>query len=203
MSSSDLENLLMGLFSLFGIGTTMLFPLLIFGIVFLLFGIFVIAIMIIAGIPLYKMAKNAGFKYPIFAFLPVFQNYLMFFLPQEEFNLFNWIIIKDRHKAALIMTAVTYAPIIIGLLSFIPFIGAVIAPFASLLSIATYIVAWKCYYDLYCLYDVGENTILFSILSLFVVFFSIIITFTLMNKEPEYGFGNIYSASSDKEEAYL
>lgn len=207
MSNADLENMLYGLVSIFGIGTTMLFPILIL----LLFVVLIIVLFllstIVVGIPLYKMAKNAGFKHPFFAFIPFLQTYLMIFLPQEDYTLFNLVNIKDRHKAAWIMTLVANAPTILLILYpviyCIPVLGMVLISLlsaaSSLLSIAVYIIMWKCYYDLFRLYHLGENDILFSILSLFVPFLGIILLFVLMNKEPDYGFGNIYNVANDNE----
>lgn len=207
MSNTDLENMLYGLVSIFGIGTTMLFPILIL----LLFVVLIIVLFllstIVVGIPLYKMAKNAGFKHPFFAFIPFLQTYLMIFLPQEDYTLFNLVNIKDRHKAAWIMTLVANAPTILLILYpviyCIPVLGMVLISLlsaaSSLLSIAVYIIMWKCYYDLFRLYHLGENDILFSILSLFVPFLGIILLFVLMNKEPDYGFGNIYNVANENE----
>ena len=207
MSNADLENMLYGLVSIFGIGTTILFPVLIL----LLFVVLIIVLFllstIVVGIPLYKMAKNAGFKHPFFAFIPFLQTYLMIFLPQEDYKLFNLVNIKDRHKAAWIMTLVANAPTILLILYpviyCIPILGMVLISLlsaaSSLLSIAVYIIMWKCYYDLYRLYHLGENDVLFSILSLFVPFLGIILLFVLMNKEPDYGFGNIYNVANENE----
>lgn len=207
MSNADLENMLYGLVSIFGIGTTMLLPILIL----LSFVVFIIVLFllltIVGGIPLYKMAKNAGFKHPFFAFIPFLQTYLMIFLPQEDYTLFNLVNIKDRHKAAWIMTLVANAPTILFILYpviyCIPVLGMVLISLltaaSSLLSIAVYIIMWKIYYDLYRLYHLGENDMLFSILSLFVPFLSIILLFVLMNKEPDYGFGNIYNVANENE----
>ena len=204
MNQADLENLIINLVSLFGVGTSMLIPLLFFlGIIFFIIA-FSVVLFVISGFPIYRMAKNAGFRHPIFAFIPFLQTYLLFFLPQEEFNLFNVVKIKDRHKAALYMTLVTNAPILIIVIAFIPFLGTILASLissvSSLFSIAICIVRWKCYYDIYRLYDVGENTILLSILSLFVPMLTIVMTFVLMNKEPYYGFGNIYNAPIENED---
>lgn len=204
MNQADLENLIINLFSLFGVGTSMLIPLLFFlGIIFIIIA-FSVVLFVISGFPIYRMAKNAGFRHPIFAFIPFLQTYLLFFLPQEEFNLFNVVKIKDRHKAALYMTLVTNAPILIIVIAFVPFLGPILASLissvSSLFSIAICIVGWKCYYDIYRLYDVGENAILLSILSLFVPMLTIVMTFVLMNKEPFYGFGNIYNAPIENED---
>ena len=207
MSNADLENMLYAFFSLFGIGTTMLIPILIILGFIVMIAAILIVVMIIFGFPLYKMAKNAGFRHPIFAFIPFLQSYLMFFLPQEEFNLFNLIKIEDRHKAALYMTLIVNAPIIlfvlIGLVMFVPFLGGIIASLISALStvvsVAGYIVSWKCYMDLYQTYNVGENALLYSLLSLFVPIFCIVMLFMLMNKEPNYGFGNIYNVANENE----
>lgn len=204
MNQADLENLIINLVSLFGVGTSMLIPLLFFlGIIFFIIA-FSVVLFVISGFPIYRMAKNAGFRHPIFAFIPFLQTYLLFFLPQEEFNLFNVVKIKDRHKAALYMTLVTNAPILIIVIAFIPFLGPIltslISSVSSLFSIAIFIVGWKCYYDIYRLYDVGENAILLSILSLFIPMLAIVMTFVLMNKEPFYGFGNIYNAPIENED---
>ena len=158
MNQADLENLIINLVSLFGVGTSMLIPLLFLkGIIFFIIA-FSVVLFVISGFPIYRMAKNAGFRHPIFAFIPFLQTYLLFFLPQEEFNLFNLVKIKDRHKAALYMTLVTNAPILIIVIAFIPFLGPILASLissvSSLFSIAICIVGWKCYYDIYRLYDV-------------------------------------------------
>lgn len=207
MSNADLENMLYGLVSIFGIGTTMLFPILILLSFVVLIIVLCLLSTIVTGIPLYKMAKNAGFKHPFFAFIPFLQTYLMIFLPQEDYTLFNLVNIKDRHKAAWIMTLVANAPTILLILYpviyCIPILGMVLISLlsaaSSLLSIAVYIIIWKSYYDLYRLYHLGENDILFSILSLFVPFLGIILLFVLMNKEPDYGFGNIYNVANENE----
>lgn len=207
MSNADLENMLYGLVSIFGIGTTILFPVLILLLFVVLIIVLILLSTIVVGIPLYKMAKNAGFKHPFFAFIPFLQTYLMIFLPQEDYTLFNLVNIKDRHKAAWIMALVENAPTILLILYpviyCIPILGMVLISLltaaSSLLSIAVYIIMWKRYYDIFRLYHLGENDILFSILSLFVPFLGIILLFVLMNKEPDYGFGNIYNVANENE----
>ncbi len=204
--NSDIENLLYTILSSLGIGISILTPILMVLVIFLfVFAIFLVTF-IVLGIPLYKMAKNAGYKYPIFAFLPVMSTYLWVILSKEEFNLFNWIIIKDRKKAAWISVLVLHAPIIIftisSVIAAVPFVGWIIASLLymliSVFSIVIYIFNWRIYYDLFTTYEMGENTLLYSILSLFIPIMGIVMLYIIMNKEPNYGFNNFY-AEKNKE----
>ncbi len=166
-----------------------------------------IAVIIACNYPLYRMAKNAGCKHPIIAFIPCACNYLMVMLSKEEFNLFNWIVIKERKKAAWICVAFTSAPLILVVALLLLFIGMIFPPLifiglilyfisfmlCSVVSIPIYFLMWRTYYDLYTTYGLGEQTLMYSILSLFIPFVAVVLLYMNMNKEPNYGMGNYYA----------
>ncbi len=56
-----------------------------------------------------------------------------------------------------------------------------------------YLIRWRAHYDLLMTYGMPEHAMWVSIVSLFVPLVIIVFSFIIMNKEPDYGFGNYYS----------
>lgn len=202
--SSDLENLLYSIFAGASVGIPIIMFLFIWLLIIVFAIVFGIGFTILFNFPLYKMAKNAGYNKPILAFIPIANTYLLAILSKNEFNIFNWIVTKNRKKAGIICALICASPLILSLFSFIlvfiPFVGsflaALLSPIYMLLSVVIYIISWRLYYDLFLTYGTGENAMLFSILSLFVPYFFVVVLYINMNKEPDYGFNNFYAETS-------
>jgi len=199
MSNNTSSDALVGLFSsLFAGGFTIGVFLLILLFILLVF-LLLIAIFIVTEIPVYKMAKNAGFPHPWLAFVPYACSYVMFALPHKEFNIFNWIKTHNRTNAFLWFLGISFVPAVIYplvmVVAFIPLIGSFLATgLNGLISLVVnffiYIFLWRARYDLLATFGAGENTLWVSIVSLFVPFVWIVFLFILMNNEPDYGNGN-------------
>lgn len=194
MNATDFEVIVSFLIVIISYILPLLITMLTFSIIFI-FALFIMVInVVITGIPLYTMAKNAGFKKPFYAYIPFLSTYLMAILPKKDFNIWNFIVIKERKKASIISTFVINSSIILLILCAIPFVSLLVMPIFSMISpilgIAIYIFQWKIYYDLFVTYRMGENALLFSILSLFVPLMGIIMLFVIMNNEPDYGYNN-------------
>lgn len=195
------------LLALFTIGGSLIFTLITFLIMFLVFLVVFIAAMIACNFPLYRMAKNAGHKHPILAFIPCACTFLMVMLSKEEFNLFNWIVIKDRKKAAWICTGISSVPLLLLGVLLLFFLGFIFPPLLILLvfvyfivfglcmlaSIPLYFFMWRTYFDLFTTYGLGEQALMYSILSLFIPIVGIVLLYMNMNNAPNYGMGNYYA----------
>ena len=195
------------LLALLTIGGSLLFTVVIMVASFVIGLVIFMAMMIACNYPLYRMAKNAGCKHPIIAFIPCACNYLMVMLSKEEFNLFNWIVIKERKKAAWIFVAFTSVPLLLIVALLLLSVGMIFPPLlfiglilyfgsfilCSLASIPIYFLMWRTYFDLYTTYGLGEQTLMYSILSLFIPFMAVILLYMNMNNEPNYGMGNYYA----------
>lgn len=195
------------LLAMLTIGGSLVFTVVIMVAAFVIGLVVFMAMMIACNYPLYRMAKNAGYKHPIFAFIPCACNYLMVMLSKEEFNLFNWIVIKERKKAAWICVAFTSVPLLLIVALLLILVGMLFPPLlviglllyfglfalCSLASIPIYFLLWRTYFDLYTTYGLGEQAMLFSILSLFVPFVAVVLLYMNMNNAPNYGMGNFYA----------
>ncbi len=195
------------LLALLTIGGSLLFTVVIMIASFVIGLVIFMAMMIACNYPLYRMAKNAGCKHPIIAFIPCACNYLMVMLSKEEFNLFNWIVIKERKKAAWIFVAFTSVPFLLIVALLLILVGMLFPPLlfiglllyfgsfvlCSLASIPIYFLMWRTYFDLYTTYGLGDQTLMYSILSLFIPFMAVILLYMNMNNAPNYGMGNYYA----------
>ncbi len=156
---------------------------------------------LIPAFALFRMAKNAGYKYPFFAFIPFMQTFLEFVLPKREFRLF---FIRAPHDmrflvaiAFLILT--TFGVEVSGLFDFIPVIGPVLSVMAWLFVIACLIGGkWRKMHDIVRTYDTEKNALLISIIGIFVPLVHTIALLVYMNKTPEYGAGNYYKSVAEK-----
>lgn len=157
-------------------------------IVFAIIGIVFLACYLIQVIPLYKMAKNAGYEHPWFAFVPILNFYLTIVLPRKPFTLFNGNFrLEKRSTVFWIYLAVALGgSTIASVFSIIPFVGAIFSILISLCITAFYyIVIYKINYDLFELYDPqGSSNVLLSILCLFVPIILLVYYWIWSKKKP-------------------
>lgn len=144
---------------------------------------------LLPAIALFNMAKNAGHKYPWLAFIPIAQTYLEFTLPKRNFKIFN---IVDTDKRATVATvsiiAMYFGSGIIAGLNLVPILGQILDAALAVFIMAVNI---RKMYDIHRTYGAEEETALvISIIGQFVPLVYAIYLLTIMNKEPEYGFGN-------------
>lgn len=63
-------------------------------------------------------------------------------------------------------------------------------------NLVAYLIRWRAHYDLLMTYGMESHAMWASIVSLFVPLVIIVFSFIIMNKEPDYGFGNYYMTDS-------
>lgn len=193
-------NALMGILeaflSLFSVGVNLL-------IMVLEFAIF-IAMYLMVAIPVYKMAKSAGHPQAWLAWFPIFNIYLIMTLPEGEFVLFGKDFLRMKRKtAAWIAIGCNLVPFVfmmvfccvgaltmgIGLLIVLP-ISIVILMFTSGISYAFY---WRAHYDLFKLYNPGEEheqtNLVISLIGLMVQILYPIYLIIICKNAPAYGVG--------------
>lgn len=177
---------------------------------------------IVSAIPYFIMARKAGFKHAWLAFIPYGQYYVIMTLPHREFNIFNKFKTHNRKKAFWAYIIVAAIATVISIInSFIDGISetlstlsetassdttliyliimllclgvALIIMVISLVnSFVAYLIRWRAHYDLLMTYGMQDHAMWASIVSLFVPLVIIVFSFIIMNKEPDYGFGNYY-----------
>lgn len=177
---------------------------------------------IVAAIPYFIMARKAGFKHAWLAFIPYGQYYVIMTLPHREFNIFNKFKTNNRKKAFWAYVIVAVIATVIGIVnSFLDDITELLSTLAEtassesifiylifmllclgvaliimVISLANsfvaYLIRWRAHYDLLMTYDMQDHAMWASIVSLFVPLVIVVFSFIIMNKEPEYGFGNYY-----------
>ncbi len=199
--SQDLDNINGILASLLGIGSLAFtgisaIALLISAIVSLLI---TVAWYLLQSIPLFIMARKAGFKHAWMAFFPYTNDFLTFMLPIREFNIFNWIKSERRDMMALIYIGMNLLggaalPIITPILAPIPVLGPIVSTFGgTILIFAIAMFKWRMYYDLLMTYGQESNAMWVSIVSLFVPWLFMIFTVFSCKNDPNYGRGNYYA----------
>lgn len=198
--SSDVSSIEDILYSLLGIGTLAVTGAgaiisLIIGIVGILG---TIAHYLLQSIPLFIMARKAGYKHAWMAFFPYTNDYLTFILPIREFNIFNWIKTERRDMMALIyLGMILIGSGVVGFVAVItagiPVIGPLISTFGgTILYIAILLFKWRMYYDLLMTFGQKSNAMWVSIISLFVPWLFMLFTVFSCKNPPEYGKGNYY-----------
>lgn len=164
------------------------------GAVFLIYAaIFLVAIAICMAFmfPYYRMAKNQGMPHAWLAFIPVGNLWVMLNLPKREFNLFNKYIQTDRSKLfwhyILFCVIASVLAIPLAFIMMIPVLGWLIyIAYYVAVAVIGYGFAWRMNYDIYMTYGMEDNAMLFSILGLFVPLVTIIMSFMIMNREPNF-----------------
>lgn len=141
--------------------------------------------------PFFRMAKNQGIDNAWLAFIPIGNIYIMLKLSNREFNIFDKFVYQDRTQAFklwLIAFGIYLAAMIVGsVINLIPFLGSFIYMLISLAgAVFFYFYNFRLYYDIYVTYGMGENATLWAILGLFIPIISVIMPFTIMNKEPDF-----------------
>lgn len=184
--SSSAEEVFAVLFSAMGVGA--------FFLMLLLFFVLIIAMMIAVCFPYYRMAKRAGMPNAWLAFVPVANLYITLNLSRREFNIFNWIVCKDRTKVfwyALAGYGIFFGLILLlAILSAIPFLGIIFAILYYIIMtvfyIPIYIFTWRMNYDLLMTYGMEEHAMWASIVNCFFPILMIVFSYIIMNKEPNY-----------------
>lgn len=150
---------------------------------------------VVGAIPYYVMSKNNGYKYPWIAFVPMGAMYLRFILSDRGYNLFDKFVTPNRNLAfiayAIINGSASYVSMVIACISYIPLIGSIIYPFASIITCAVYILAlffvWRASYDLLITYGMEKNAMLLSILGCIFPIVFIVVTLIIMKRTPILG----------------
>ena len=154
------------------------------------------------AIPLYIMADKAGYAYPILAYIPFANYYLIHIIPMREYNFIGLYKTYERRNGFLIYLASTYiAPFVmfvlcagIMVIPIISYLFTFVSPVVSLaLTAIMYISRTIMVKDLVNTYidDKGISIVL-GIISCFVPLVLPISVIFLCTKEPEFGFGNYY-----------
>ena len=154
-----------------------------------------IALFIIHAIPLFVMARKAGYKHPWFAFIPVLQQYLEYILPKSRFKtLFIHFEGEERPKLAIIGMLVEHlgykaAAIAGGILS----LGAILGMAAEVFIIA---FSWRRMFDLIRTYSSKKVALTISIIGLFEPVVYYVSLYIFMKRDPVYGAGKFYEVKS-------
>ena len=157
-----------------------------------------VAYYLLQSIPLFIMARKAGFKHAWMAFFPYTNDFLTFMLPIREFNLFNWIKTNRRDIMALVYIGLSIAGfwamgILAGLTVGIPVIGPLLSTFGgTIVIVAINLWKWRMYYDLLMTFGQKSNALWVSIVSLFIPWLFMIFTLFSCKNPPESGAGNYY-----------
>ena len=144
---------------------------------------------LLPAIALFVMAKNAGYKYPWLAFIPIAQTYLEFTLPKRNFKIFNIVDTDQRITVAIVsIIAIYFGSGIIAGLNLVPILGqlldAALAVFIAAVSI-------RKMYDIHVTFGYeSDKALALSIIGFFVPLVYAISLLMIMKNEPEYGFGN-------------
>lgn len=185
-SSSGAEDALAVLISAMGVG--------VFFLTIILSVVLTIALMIAVCYPYYRMAKRAGMSNAWLAFVPLANLYITLNLSRREFNIFNWIVCKNRTKVFWYVLAgygVLFAVLtLLLLLMIIPFIGIIFGFLyyivLTLSCIPIYIFTWRMNYDLLMTYGMEEHAMWASIVNCFVPVLMIVFAYIIMNNKPNY-----------------
>ncbi|MCR4814275.1 MAG: hypothetical protein K5879_05560 [Lachnospiraceae bacterium] len=150
---------------------------------------------LLPAIALFRMAKNAGYKYPFFAFIPFMQTFLEYVLPKKEFNVFFIRIPGEkRYIAALVSIGLSTVGLATdAVFDFIPVVGGFLSAFTAIAIIVFLIGSkWRKMHDIFRTYDTEKNALLISVIGIFVPLVHTIALLVYMNREPDYGMGNYY-----------
>ena len=164
-------------------------------VLFLIIAAVSLVMFFLKAIPLYRMAKKAGYKNAWLVWIPIslFQTFVCTDLPQKEFELFpGFFHMEKRRSVFWIYLAISLGSGLIaavfellGALTFGigSFIGSLIAIVGS---IVIYFLHWKIMQDLYDMYNPDNHglNIAMSIIGLFVPLAAIIYFWVLQGKDP-------------------
>lgn len=162
---------------------------LIFWVIFMIIMVLILVGSYLASaIALYKMADNAGYKYPWIAWIPLFNDYLVYVLAKRKFDMLGIFSTNNRGMIALIVLASAYMGAAINA---VPVVGSVAY---AVLFVAVRVCTWRKYYDLMHTYERDESiSMLLSILAVFIPVVGLIILIMNMNETPEYGYHGYYN----------
>lgn len=151
------------------------------GIVFIISLIFSLVVLIIQGIPLYKMAKTTGLNNAWLAFIPLGNIHIMLNLPKNELKVLG--IKFDRNTALfkiILILFVLSLPITIFANSKLWFISTI---FSCISYIFGLILSYRLIKDILDTYSSG-NTILWALIGMFIPIVQIILLYLIMNRVP-------------------
>lgn len=166
-------------------------------IIFAIAVLFIGATVVINGIPLYRLAKNAGLPYPWLAFLPGGNHWTLIMLAKKPFDMFGGRIVLKREMAALIyiLLPLTTQSIygIASAMGIVPLLGVLAYVVAIMISLA--VIAFSVimrYYvldDFFSTYTPNDpNKLLFIVLSMIIPLFFLIMLYVHMNDEADYSY---------------
>lgn len=165
-------------------------------ILIVLFCVIVLALIagmyVLTAIPIHKMARRAGVPHAWLAWVPIGQTYVRLKLSKREFNIFNWIKIKDRNKAfevyLWIVGGIALLTIFICVMAFVPFIQLLaILLYYVMIAVCPVILGifiWRVNYDILMSYGLKEHAMWVSVLYYWCPYFMIYMTYKIMNSDP-------------------
>ena len=167
--------------------------------------IFLLVWYIAIAIPYFIMGRKAGYRHAWIAFLPLGKIYLALKLPHRDFKIL-WFRSKQR---MYLFTTLIVVGIVCHVISF-PFRMLLFFPSQSpiddilpslilimaLIGLAFYVVyafiTRRMNYDLLKTYKLEKHVVWAPIVNIFCPLVMVVFSFIIMNREPEYGFGEFY-----------
>ena len=189
-SSMSMEDMFMAGMGLTTFGVSMAFIVFMWAFIFIV----IVGFYVATTIPIYKMAKRAGLPNAWLAWIPIGEMYIRLKLSRREFNIFNWIVTKDRDKAFIgylwLVGGFALVIMFVLLMAFVPVIQ-VIAIIVYYISMAIFpiifgIFMWRVNYDILMTYGMQEHAMWASVLNYWVPYVMIVMSYIIMNREPDY-----------------
>ena len=189
-SSLSMEDMMAAGLGLTTFGVSMAFIVFMWAFIFVI----IVGFYVATTIPIYKMAKRAGLPNAWLAWIPIGEMYIRLKLSRREFNIFNWIVTKDRDKAFIgylwLAGGFALAIVVLMIMMIIPGLN-IIAVFLyyGLMMISPIIFGifmWRVNYDILMTYGMQEHAMWASVLNYWVPYVMIVMSYIIMNREPDY-----------------
>ena len=189
-SSMSMEDMMAAGLGLTTFGVSMAFFVFMWAFIFVI----IVGFYVATTIPIYKMAKRAGLPNAWLAWIPIGEMYIRLKLSRREFNIFNWIVTKDRDKAFIgylwLAGGFALAIVVLMIMMIIPGLN-IIAVFLyyGLMMISPIIFGifmWRVNYDILMTYGMQEHAMWASVLNYWVPYLMIVMFYIIMNREPDY-----------------
>ena len=189
-SSMSMEDMFMAGMGLTTFGVSMAFIVFMWAFIFII----IVGFYVATTIPIYKMAKRAGLPNAWLAWIPIGEMYIRLKLSRREFNIFNWIVTKDRDKAFIgylwLVGGFVLAIVVLMIMMIIPGLN-IIAVFLYYGLMMIYpiifgIFMWRVNYDILITYGMQEHAMWASVLNYWVPYVMIVMSYIIMNREPDY-----------------
>lgn len=193
-SSMSPEEMMAVFGSLSIFGMTLVFILAVYAFIF----IFYLAVYIATRIPYVKMSKRANIKNRWLIWIPIADMYVLLNLCKREFNIFNLLKTRNRTTAFWWWLGLVGGSAAICVLMYLLLFVSMILPFVMvvivmalymvmlIVVVAIQIFNWRVNYDLLMTYDMRDNAMLISILNCFCPLIMMVISYIIMNREPNY-----------------